>query len=215
MNSGTVLRWSGRLRPVGPMLLCCLLAACRQDMHDQPKYKPLGASSFFADGRASRQAVAGTVARGHLNDDEWLFSGKKDGRMAADLPLPVNAELLARGRERYDIFCSPCHARTGDGDGMIVRRGFRRPPSLHDERLRAAPAGHFFDVITRGFGVMPDYAAQIDARDRWAIVAYIRALQLSRNATLADVPPGERERLAKGPAAESAGRPVNAGGHGR
>jgi len=171
-------------------LLPLLTTGCRLDMHDQPKYKPFRASKFFDDGRASRQSVAGTVARGHLEDDEWMYAGRKEGQWAAELPLPVDAALLARGRERYDIYCSPCHARTGDGDGMIVRRGYRRPPSLHDERLRAVPAGHLFDVMTRGFGAMPDYAQQIAARDRWAIVAYIRALQLSRNARIEDVPAG-------------------------
>jgi mono/diheme cytochrome c family protein len=166
-------------------------------MHDQPKYRPYRPSAFFEDRRSMRPAVEGAVARGHLNDDPWMFAGKKDGTWASELPLPVSAELIRHGRERYDIYCSPCHARTGRGDGMIVRRGYRKPPSFHEDRLRAAPPGYLFDVVTRGFGTMPDYAAQIEAKDRWAIVAYIRALQLSQNATLADVPVRERERLVR------------------
>jgi mono/diheme cytochrome c family protein len=171
------------------------LAACRQDMHDQPKYIPLRASTFFADGRSSRQPVPGTVARDQLHDDALLYTGKMDGRDATVFPFTVDERTMARGQERFDIYCSPCHGRTGAGDGMIVRRGYRPPPSLHVDRLRLAPAGHFFDVITNGFGAMPDYAAQIAAVDRWAIVAYIRALQLSEHATTADVPADRRGAL--------------------
>jgi mono/diheme cytochrome c family protein len=171
------------------------LTACRQDMHDQPRYEPLSQSTFFADGLSARSPVAGTVARGHLREDTLLYTGKIDGANATTFPFPVDARVMARGRERYDIFCSPCHARTGLGDGMVVQRGYRQPPTLHSDRLRGAPPGHFFDVITNGFGAMPEYAAQIPAEDRWAIVAYIRALQLSGHATLADVPPAERGTL--------------------
>jgi mono/diheme cytochrome c family protein len=171
------------------------LAACRQDMHDQPKYEPLGESTFFADGLSARPPVAGTVARGQLREDGLLSTGKVDGANATIFPFAVDERVMARGRERYDIFCSPCHARTGDGDGMVVQRGYRPPPTLHSDRLRDAPPGHFFDVITNGFGAMPDYAAQIRAEDRWAIVAYIRALQLSGRAALADVPPSQRGAL--------------------
>jgi mono/diheme cytochrome c family protein len=171
------------------------VVGCRQDMHDQPKYEPLEESSFFADGQASRQPVPGTVARGQLYDDALLYTGKEGGNEARVFPFRVDAAVMARGRERYDIFCSPCHARTGDGNGMVVQRGFRRPPPLAEERLRQAPVGHLFDVITRGFGAMPDYAAQIPASDRWAIIAYVRALQLSASAPVADVPPAERARL--------------------
>jgi mono/diheme cytochrome c family protein len=164
-------------------------------MHDQPKYLPLRESTFFADGRSARTPVEGTVARGQLRDDTLLYTGKADGQDATIFPFPVDAAVMARGRERYDIFCSPCHARTGLGDGLVVRRGYRRPPTLHDERLRDAPVGHFVDVITNGFGAMPDYASQIGAADRWAIAAYIRALQLSGRAALADVPPDRRGAL--------------------
>jgi mono/diheme cytochrome c family protein len=171
------------------------LTACRQDMHDQPKYIPLRESTFFGDDRSARVPVEGTVARGELHDDTLLYTGKVNGADAVVFPFAVDATVMARGQERFNIYCSPCHGRTGDGDGMVVRRGYRRPPSYHDERLRDAPVGHFFDVITNGFGAMPDYAAQIRAEDRWAIAAYIRALQLSEHATIADVPADRRGAL--------------------
>jgi hypothetical protein len=171
------------------------IIGCRQDMHDQPKYQPLEASDFFADGRASRPLPPGTVARGQLNDDEHLYSGKSGKKFADALPFAVSPALLARGQERFNIFCSPCHGRLGDGDGMVVRRGFRHPPSFHIDRLRQAPVGYHFDVITNGFGSMQDYSAQIPVKDRWAIIAYVRALQLSQHATLGDVPEAERKQL--------------------
>jgi len=174
------------------------IAGCRQDMHDQPKYVPLRGSGFFADGRSARPLVEGTVARGQLDDDTLFQTGKTDGVLAAQFPFPVTADMLARGRERYDIFCSPCHDRTGRGNGMVVRRGYRQPPSYHIDRLRQVPPGHFFDVITNGIGAMPDHRAQVPVADRWAIAAYIRALQLSQNGTLSDVPPERREALAPG-----------------
>ena len=168
---------------------------CRQDMHDQPKYQPLEQSPFFLDQQASRMPVAGTVARGTLRDDTLLYTGKVDGQDALLFPFRVDEAVMARGRQRFNIYCSPCHGQTGMGDGMVVRRGYRRPPSFADERLRQAPIGHFFDVMTNGFGAMPDYAAQIKPEDRWAIGAYVRALQLSAHATMADVPAAERGRL--------------------
>ena len=171
------------------------VAGCRQDMHDQPKYTPLRESTFFTDARSARAPVEGTVARGLLRDDELLYSGKLNGVDAAVFPFRVDPAVMARGQERFNIYCSPCHGRTGQGDGMVVLRGYRRPPSFHQDRLRETPVGHFFDVITNGFGAMPDYAAQIKAADRWAIVAYIRALQLSEHATLADVPAADRSRI--------------------
>jgi mono/diheme cytochrome c family protein len=172
-----------------------VFSGCRQDMHDQPKYIPLRESTFFSDVRSARPLVEGTVARGHLRDDGLLYTGKVNGADAAVFPFPVDKTVMARGRERFDIFCAPCHGRAGYGDGMVVRRGYRRPPSLHQDRLRDVPAGHFFDVITNGFGAMPDYATQVKAEDRWAIAAYVRALQLSEHATLADVPPSERDKI--------------------
>jgi len=176
-------------------LIALVSVGCRQDMHDQPKYEPLEESSFFADGEASRPLVAGTVARGHLDDDALLYTGKVNGSDAQLFPFGVDERVMARGQERFNIYCAPCHGRTGQGDGMVVRRGYRRPPSFADARLREAPIGHFFDVMTNGFGAMPDYAAQIPPEDRWAIVAYVRALQLSAHATLADVPDTDRGRL--------------------
>ncbi|MBI4537329.1 MAG: cytochrome c [candidate division NC10 bacterium] len=164
-------------------------------MADQPRYNPLAKSTFFEDARSARPLVPGTVARGHLRADEPFFAGKSGGELVTALPFPLTRGLLERGQGRFNIFCSPCHDRTGNGGGMVVRRGYRRPPSFHNERLREAPIGHFFDVITNGFGAMPDHAAQIPPTDRWAIAAYIRALQLSQNATLADVPPRARQQL--------------------
>ena len=172
-----------------------LATACRQDMHDQPKYQPLEQSSFFLDQQASRMPVAGTVARGELHDDALLYTGKVDGQDALLFPFTIDESVMARGQQRFNIYCSPCHGRAGLGDGMVVKRGYRRPPPFADERLRQAPIGHFFDVITNGFGAMPDYAAQVRVTDRWAIAAYVRALQLSAHATLADVPAAERGRL--------------------
>jgi mono/diheme cytochrome c family protein len=172
-----------------------VFTGCRQDMHDQPKYIPLRESTFFTDSRSARAPVEGTVARGHLRDDDLMYTGKVNGQDATVFPSSVEATVMTRGRERFDIYCAPCHGRSGQGDGMVVLRGYRRPPSFHQDRLRAAPVGHFFDVITNGFGAMPDYAAQINARDRWAIIAYVRALQLSEHATLADVPPTQRDRI--------------------
>jgi mono/diheme cytochrome c family protein len=177
------------------VLLSLVMVACRQDMHDQPKYIPLRESTFFPDGRSARDPVEGTVALGHLKDDELTYTGKMNGQDATAFPAPVTAATMARGRERFNIYCSPCHGLAGEGDGMIVQRGYRRPPSFIQDRLIAAPVGHFFDVITNGFGAMPDYATQVRAEDRWAIIAYVRALQLSGHATLADVPPSERDKI--------------------
>jgi mono/diheme cytochrome c family protein len=164
-------------------------------MHDQPKYSAFEQSSFFPDNSSARPPLAGTVARGDLRDDVVLHTGKEGDAPATAFPFPIDERVMARGQERFNIYCAPCHGLTGDGDGMIVRRGFSRPPSLIDPRLREMPPGHFFEVITNGFGAMPDHAAQIKPADRWAIAAYIRALQLAGSATLDDVPPAERSRL--------------------
>jgi mono/diheme cytochrome c family protein len=180
-------------------LAALLLAACRQDMHDQPKKEPFEASAFFADGRAGRPQVAGTIARGELREDVLLETGRTaDGELSAVFPFEITADVLARGRERYDINCSPCHDRTGGGNGMVVQRGLRAPSSFHTERLRAVPPGYVFDAITNGFGVMFDYADRIAPEDRWAIAAYVRALQLSQNAKLADATPEGRAALEGG-----------------
>lgn len=179
--------------------LALVAGACRQDMHDQPKYKALAASRFFADGKAARTPVKGTVARGYLHADEALYSGRVHGQPVTEFPVPVTRLLVERGRERYTIFCSPCHGALGDGLGMVVRRGFRQPPSFHLDRLRQAPPGHYFDVITNGFGAMASYASRVPPEDRWAIIAYVRALQLSQRARLEDVPPEERKKLESAP----------------
>jgi hypothetical protein len=181
------------------------VAGCRQDMHNQPKYKPLRASNFFQDGSSARPLVDGTVARGTLQEDAAFFTGKVGSQLVKELPFPVTREVLDRGQQRYDIFCAPCHDRTGGGNGMIVQRGYRQPPSMHIDRLRNVENGHFFDVMTNGFGAMPDYKAQISARDRWNIVAYLRALQLSQHAAAADVKGGDPTKVQ--PAAPTAERP--------
>lgn len=174
------------------------MTACRRDMQDQPKYKPLAASGFFADGRDSRPVPANTIARDELDRVNPAHTGDRNGAFLEIIPESVNAALLQRGRDRFDIYCSPCHGRIGDGNGMIHQRGFWVPSNLHTARLRAVPPGYIFQVISNGYGAMPDYRDQIATHDRWAIVAYLRALQLSRNATMADVPPDARQQLASG-----------------
>ena len=181
--------------------VCLVGGACRRDMQDQPKMKPYRGTTFFGDGLSARPPVEGTVARGYLRTDTEFFTGKKNKALSSfstpviqaatgqnpypdDIdvfPIPVTKEVVERGRERYDIFCTVCHGKTGYGDGMIVRRGFRKAASFHEDRLRNAPVGHFFDAMTNGWGAMPPYAPQIPVQDRWAIVAYIRALQASQN----------------------------------
>jgi mono/diheme cytochrome c family protein len=178
--------------------LCLVaVAGCRQDMHNQPRYDPLRASAVWADGSSARPLVEGTVARGTLNEDEAFYTGKTGTQTVKELPFQVTEADLNRGQERYNIFCAPCHDSTGSGQGMVVRRGYRPPPSFHDPRLKAADAGYIFDVVTNGFGAMPDYKTQIDARDRWLIVSYLRALQLSGEATAADVPGGNPDEANK------------------
>jgi mono/diheme cytochrome c family protein len=186
-----------------------LAAGCRQDMHDAPRYKPLAESDFFKDKRASRHLVEGTVARGLLKDSDVFFTGMQGTTPVEKIPMAITREVVERGRDRFNIFCAPCHGLVAEGNGMIVQRGYKKPTSFHDPRLRAERAGYFFDVMTRGFGQMPDYSAQVTPKDRWAIVAYIRALQLSQNAKAADVPAAERGKLDGGaapsaPAAEGA-----------
>jgi mono/diheme cytochrome c family protein len=170
--------------------------ACRRDMFQQPYSKPLKPSDFFQDNHmASRPLVPHTIARGHLDADEAFYTGKVGTNLVDTFPFAVTRETLERGRERFDIYCSPCHGRTGDGDGMIVQRGFPVPPSYHIDRLREAPVGHFVDVITQGYGIMYSYAARVEPADRWAIAAYIRVLQKSHDARLADLPPDQRSKL--------------------
>ena len=191
----------------------------RLDMYDQPRYEPLEESHFYADGLSARQPVEGTIPRGGLREDTAYFTGRSDGKPVAVVPeaayraifdrvpkrfdgefenvdrAELRLAMLERGRDRFDIYCSVCHGRTGEGNGMIVQRGFRPPPNYTIDRLRAAPAGHLFDVISNGIGAMASYASRIEVADRWAIVAYIRALQLSQHAGLDDVPSDLRSRL--------------------
>jgi mono/diheme cytochrome c family protein len=215
------------------LLVVVFVAGCdRLDMYDQPRYKPLAASDFFSDGLAARAPVEGTIPRGGLRDDEPFYFGKEQGTPVRQIPeaafraiynrnprqfdrpfeetnqVELRRALLRRGRERFDIYCSVCHGRLGDGDGMIVRRGFRKPPSYHIERLRQAPDGHFFDVMTNGFGAMASYSSRIHVADRWAIVAYLRALQLSQNGRLDDVPESDRDALLN--PADASGTPAQA-----
>lgn len=197
------------------VVVCLLLFAtgCRQDMHNQPRYRPLRPSTLFADNSSARPLVEGTVARGTLHEDEALFTGKVGGVAVTTLPFEITAADLDRGQERYNIYCTPCHDQTGNGRGMVVQRGYRQPPSFNIDRLKQADPGYHFDVITNGFGAMPDYKAQIDARDRWRIVAYLRALQMSQPTVpeapvgapgATNTPPGQK------PAAQQPGR---GGGH--
>jgi mono/diheme cytochrome c family protein len=173
-------------------------AACRQDMHNTPRYKPLQQSDIYPDKRSSRPIIEGTVARGFLKADDVFYTGMQAGAPVDKIPMPLTDAVVARGRERFNIYCTPCHGVAGDGDGMIVKRGYKQPVSYHDPRLRNEKAGYFFDVMTRGFGQMPDYAAQVSPKDRWAIVAYIRALQLSQHASVGDLTPEDRGRLDRG-----------------
>jgi hypothetical protein len=172
-----------------------LAGACRVDMHIQPKYKGLRESTFFEDRRSERPAIPGTVARGHLRTDQHLYAGMINGQPADTFPFPITRQDLERGRDRYDIYCTPCHDRVGDGYGMIVARGFPAPPSYNIDRLRKAPVGHFYDVITNGYGTMFSYADRVSPEDRWRIAAYIRVLQLSQDATVDDVPGDQREKF--------------------
>jgi cytochrome c553 len=159
------------------------VAGCRNDMHNQPRYKPMAATDFFGDGRSARPTIDDTVARGQLRIDQPRFTGKDNGKDIDYFPIQITRADLDRGRERFNIFCTPCHGRLGDGNGMIVTRGLRQPPSYHDERLRTAPVGHFFDVMTNGYGAMYSYASRVPVDDRWRIAAYIRALQFSQDPT--------------------------------
>lgn len=189
------LRISSRSKGAGLLIALAMLAGCRQDMHDQPKYKPLRYSEFFKDGRQSRPLVPNTIARGELREDELFYTGKT-GKVETDtFPIAVDKKLIERGQDRFNIYCAPCHGQLGNGLGMIVRRGFKQPPSYHIDRLRQAPVGHFYDVITNGYGAMLNYAQQVQPRDRWAIVAYIRALQYSQNANVNELTAEQRAKV--------------------
>ena len=178
-------------------------------MHDGPRYEAFEASSTFPDNRASRTAPAGTVARGWLRDDDALYTGKIDGKMVDQFPFAIGREDLVRGQQRFNIYCTPCHGKIGDGQGMVVQRGLRQAASYHQDRLRQEKLGYFYDVITNGFGAMQGYAEQIPVRDRWLIVAYVRTLQLSQHASVEDVPADQRGALDAPTSAEAtAGKPA-------
>jgi mono/diheme cytochrome c family protein len=185
------------VRKLAVVLLSLAAAGCsRLDMQDQPKYRPQRPSDFFADGRSERPEIAGTIARGALDEDTAFYEGKDaSGKDIDTFPIPIDKAVLQRGQGRFDIYCSPCHGRIGNGLGMIVRRGFKQPPSYHIDRLRNAPVGHFYDVISNGYGAMQDYSVQLQPRDRWAVIAYIRALQYSENANINDLPAEARARV--------------------
>src|ERR1019366_2907668 len=175
------------------LVLIAITTACRMDMQAQPRQNPLSRSDFCSDQRSARPPIEGTVARGQLHEDSYFYTGKIGNNPGDAMPFAVTKEVLERGRERFNIFCAPCHSRLGDGKGFVPSRGFsKQPPSFHIARLQKVPLGYFYDVITEGFGIMPDYASQIPPQDRWDIVAYVRALQLSQNATMADVPAGQK-----------------------
>jgi len=172
-----------------------ILSGCRQDMHNQPKYVPYRSSEFFQDGLSERQQLVNTVARGELHEDAYLYTGKVGTKEGGRFPFLITQAVMERGRERYDIYCSPCHSRVGDGNGMIVKRGYRQAANFHDQKYATQAVGHYYDVISHGSGAMPDYAAQIEPADRWAIAAYIRALQYARSGTMSDVPADQRGQL--------------------
>jgi hypothetical protein len=184
------MRVMKQVSAMGAMAAALLLAGCRQDMQDQPKFVPQRGTTFFADGRSVRPQVANTVARSQMHENEYFYTGLVNGKEGDGFPMALTPEVMQRGQERYNIYCTPCHSRVGNGDGMIVQRGYRPAGDFHTDRLRNAPLGHFFNVMTNGYGAMPDYAAQLTPEDRWAVVAYIRALQLSQDARPGDVAPG-------------------------
>jgi mono/diheme cytochrome c family protein len=196
--------------------LALAAGGCTRDMKDQPKVKTFAASTFYDDGAASRPLPPGTVPRGFLREDKRLYAGlDENGKFVTQIPVTVDTALLQRGHQRFDIFCSPCHGRVGDGRGMIVQRGFKQPPTYHSDRLRGVRDGYIFDVITNGFGQMSSYASQVPPRDRWAIVAYVRALQLSQYVDTAKLPQPERTQIEREiTASQQASQPQQEEGHG-
>jgi hypothetical protein len=196
---------SSRAAAVGLSVCALFSSGCRQDMHDQPKYKPNGYSAFFADRRVNRPLVPNTVARGRLFEDDLLYRGRVDGKLADVYPMPITKEIHERGRERYSIFCLPCHSPQGDGGGIAVQRGMKRPPSFHIERLQKAPPGYFYDVITNGFGSMYDYSERIEVHDRWAITAYVQTLQASQNMSLDELSQAEKQMMMSMPTRAGSG----------
>lgn len=194
MNAA-LLRFPPRALVIGCLLSLFLLTSCAGRMTDQQRYDPLEASTFYSDGKSARDLLPNTVARGQIITDTLLETGLANGAPSTTFPFRITQEVLLRGQERYNIYCSPCHGIDGYGDGMIVNRGFTPPPSFHDDRLRNVPPGYIFQVISNGFGAMYSYGDRIPVDDRWAIIAYIRALQRSQHATSADVPAAEQGAL--------------------
>lgn len=190
-GTGKTMRVMRTAAIFGATAAMLVLAGCRQDMQDEPKFFPQRGTTFYPDGRSVRPQVEGTVARNQGDEDSYFYTGLVNGKEGDGLPIELTADTMARGQERFDVYCTPCHSRVGNGDGMIVQRGYRPAGDFHTDRLRNAPLGHFFNVMTNGYGAMPDYAAQITPQDRWAIAAYIRALQLSQDARQSAVPAGE------------------------
>ncbi len=180
-----------RVLPASLLAGAALLSSCRQDMHNQPKFYYQRGTTFFADGRSVRPQVEKTVARGQLHEDSYFYTGLVNGVEGTNMPFPVTMDVLARGQQEYNVFCTPCHSRVGNGVGMIVQRGYAKAGNFHTARLYAAPLGHFYNVIANGYGAMPDYSAQLTPEERWSVVAYIRALQLSQNAQESDVATGQ------------------------
>ena len=176
----------------GLLGVSALLAGCRQDMHNQPKFFPQRGTDFYTDGRSARPQVVNTVARNQLHQDSYFYTGLQGGKEGDGMPFPVTLDVLERGQERFNVYCTPCHSRVGNGAGMIVQRGYAKAGNFHDARLLTAPLGHFFHIMTNGYGAMPEYSAQLTPADRWAVAAYIRALQLSQNAKPGDVPAGQQ-----------------------
>jgi hypothetical protein len=179
-----------------------VLAGCRQDMQDQPKFIPQRGTDFYADGRSARPQMENTVARGQLHEDSYFYTGLQDGKEGNTMPFPVTLQVLERGQERYNVYCTPCHSRVGNGLGEIVQRGYKPAANLHDQVRTAQPLSHYFFVMTNGYGAMPDYSAQLTPADRWAVAAYIRALQLSQAAGQSDVPAGVKVENLKDIAAQ-------------
>lgn len=180
---------------LGPLLFTVFFTGCGQDMRDQPRFEPFEKTSFYSDGRSSRPRIEGTVARGQLDTGDPLHSGKVNSQYALTFPFEIDEKKMLRGQERYNIFCSVCHDQIGNGHGMIVQRGFPKPTSFHEERLRSASPGYLFTVITNGLGNMPPYEGSISPEDRWAIVAYLRVLQQSQNTPLSEIPPSAQHQL--------------------
>src|SRR6201996_8143295 len=189
-GTGKTMRAVRTISGLSALASVLVLAGCRQDMHDQPKFYPQRGTTLFADGRSARPQVEDTVARSQGDVDSYFYTGLQGGKEGDGLPIPLTMATMQRGQERYNIYCTPCHSRVGNGLGMIVQRGYRPAGNFHEDRLRNAPLGHFFSVITNGYGAMPEYAAQLTPEDRWAVAAYIRALQLSQNAKQGDIASG-------------------------